>query len=535
MYSTLFRGATVVDGSGEPPFHADLAVVDGLIAEIAPTITASAKRIIDARGTVLAPGFIDIHGHSDMTLFTYPGLESKAFQGVTTEVTGNCGLGAFPVAEGRKEVLAEFLRLHDFLLPPDGLTWSDLAGYARRIDGQGLGIHLAPLVGHGALRIAAMGMDDRSPTTKELAMMSSLLETALLQGAWGISTGLIYPPGSYAATDELITLAKTVAGHHALYATHMRSESEGLFPALEEAITISRASGVRVQVSHLKALGSSNRGEGKRLLATLAKAVAAGVDIAADQYPYEASATTLTAVVPAWAHGGGVAALLDRLRNPELRGRLTEEIGREIEAREGASRIMVVGCRSAQNRGFSGKSLATVAVARGCSPAEAVLRLLGEEEGSVSAVFFSMAPEDVTAILADPLVAVGSDGHALHAADSAGEVTHPRSYGTFPRVLGRYVRDEKLLSLSAAIRKMTAIPAGRLGFTRRGMLLPGYAADLVLFDPVTIGDPATYRDPHRYATGVIHLLVDGRFVISDGALTGERPGRLLRKRSNHAS
>ncbi len=527
MYSILFRDATVVDGAGELPFRADVAVADGKIVEIAPGISATAERVIDAGGLVLAPGFIDIHSHSDMTLFTHPGLESKAFQGVTLEVTGNCGLGAFPVTRGKERELADFLRVHDFILPPDGLIWTDLAGYAQLIDSQTPGIHIAPLVGHGPLRIAAMGMDDRYPTVSELEAMNRLLETALLQGAWGMSTGLIYPPGSYAATDELVFLARTLARHNALYASHIRSEAEGLFPALKEAITIGRESGVRVQVSHLKALGSRNRGEGRKLLSTLVSARAAGVDIAADQYPYDASATTLTATVPAWAHAGGVTALLERLRDTGLRGRLVEEINREILAREGASGIMVGTCHSAQNRRLSGESLASVAARWECSPAEAVLRLLSEEEGAVGAVFFSMSSDDVAAILADPLVAVGSDGHGLHAVDAAGETTHPRSYGTFPRVLGKYVRDEKLLPLSSAIRKMTALPASRLGLTNRGMVRAGYAADLVLFDPVTIGDPADYREPHRYAVGVSHLVVAGRFVISDGALTGARPGRLL--------
>ena len=486
MNSCLFRGATVVDGTGEEPFRADVAIFDGRISEIAPIIHTAAERTIDADGLVLAPGFIDIHSHTDMTLFTHPGVESKAFQGVTVEVTGNCGLGAFPVAAGREEDLADFLRLHDFSLPPGGCTWSDFAGYAERIDRQGLGINVAPLVGHGALRIAAMGMDDRPPMAGERETMLSLLESALVQGAWGMSTGLIYPPGSYAATDELIDLARPRAAHASLYTGHIRSESEGLLPALDEAISIGRESGARVQVSHLKALGTSNRGKGKALLAYLAAARDSGVDISADQYPYEASATTLTAVIPTWAHAGGVAALLERLRNPELRGRLIDEIDRELSAREGATAIMVGACRSERNRSFSGQSLAAIAAIWGCTPAETVLRLLSEEDGAVGAIFYSMTAEDVAAILADPLVAVGSDGHGLHASESAGEATHPRSYGTFPRILGRYVREENLLPLSAAVRKMTAIPASRLGFIDRGMVRPGYAADMVLFDPATI-------------------------------------------------
>jgi N-acyl-D-amino-acid deacylase len=534
MYSALFRNATVVDGSGGLPFLADVAVVDGVIADIAPTLAEPAKLVVDAHGLVLAPGFIDIHGHSDMTLFTHPGLESKAFQGVTLEVIGNCGLGAFPVAAGRERELAAFLKVHDFSVPFDGVTWSDLEGYANRINARGLGIHLAPLVGHGALRIAAMGMENRSPTAEEVEMMRRLLETALLQGAWGMSTGLIYPPGSYADTLELIELARILTRHDALYASHIRSESEGLFPALNEAITIGRESGARVQVSHLKALGRSNRGKGKALLEILAAARESGLDIGADQYPYEASATTLTAVVPAWAHEGGVSSLMGRLRTPELQVRLIKDIDREIANREGADGIMVSGVRSRQNLQLSGKSLVEIANTWGCSPAGAVIRLLSEEEGCVGAVFFSMDETDVTAILSDHEVAVGSDGHGLHAELSASESTHPRSYGTFPRVLGSYVRENNHLTLTDAIRKMTAIPAGRLGMTNRGLVRPGYAADLVLFDPETIGDRADYADPHRYSQGVIHLLVDGKAVIRDGKSTGVRPGRLLRKGYDNA-
>jgi len=531
MYSYLFHGATLVDGSGAPPRQADVALAGSRIAAVAERIDGPAAIRVDAGGLVLAPGFIDIHSHTDGTLFRYPGAESKAFQGVTVEVTGNCGLGLFPVAPGRETELADYLRLHDFLLPDEPFAWNDFASYADRLDRLGPGLNLAPLVGHAPLRIAAMGMDDRPPTGAELERMCGLLAAALDQGAWGMSTGLIYPPGSYAATDELVTLARTLADHGVLYASHIRNEGDGLMGALEEAITIGRESGVRVQVSHLKALGSANRGRGPEALALLAGARAEGIDIGADQYPYDASSTTLSAVVPQWAHAGGVAALLHRLNDPALRPVLLEEIGREMAAREGADGIMITHCRSERNRPLSGLTLARIASAWGCPPEEAVIRLLLDEKGWVGAIFFSMAAEDVAAILADQLVSVGSDGHGLNAAETVGEATHPRSYGAFARVLGRFVRDESgSLSLAAAIHKMTGLPASRIGFTDRGLVRPGFAADLALFDPATIGDTADYADPHRYATGMVHLMVNGEPVMRNGALTGTRPGRVLRRK-----
>ena len=528
MYSCLFRDASLVDGSGTPPRRADVAVAGGRIVAVGPDLDGPAERVVDADGLVISPGFIDLHGHSDMTLFRHPLLESKAFQGVTTEVIGNCGLGLFPVRTGGERELADYLSIHDFCLPDEGVVWRDLAGYAARVERDGLGLNVAPLVGHAPLRIAATGLEDRPPTANELARMATLLTEALGQGGWGMSTGLIYPPGSYAATEELVALARILARHGALYASHIRSESEGMAAALDEAIAIGAGSGVRVQVSHLKAMGS-NRGRGRDLLERLAVARSGGVDIGADQYPYSASATTLTAVVPQWAHAGGVAALLARLADPALRPQLEGEIGREMARREGAAGIVVTGCRSPRNRELSGLTMAAIAERWGCPPEAAVLRLILEEEGNVGAIFFSMAEEDVATILSDPRVAVGSDGHAMNAAGDGAEATHPRSYGTFPRVLGHYVRDERLLPLATAIHKMTGLPASRLGFTDRGIIAPGYVADLVLFDPATITDRATYADPHRYATGITHSLVGGRPVIRDGRLTGDRPGRVLRK------
>jgi N-acyl-D-amino-acid deacylase len=496
---------------------------------VAPQIVDRAEKVIDADGLVLAPGFIDLHGHTDTTIFKTPDVSSKAFQGVTLEVVGNCGLGVFPVTDAAAGDLAEFLRLHEFHLPATGFLWHDFAGYAEAIERLGIGINLAPLVGHAPLRIAAMGMDDRKPSPAELERMQRYLAEALRQGAWGLSTGLIYPPGSFAGSGEIVALAKVLAAHDALYASHIRNEGDGVLAALAEAIAVGRESGVRVQVSHLKRLGKENWGRYGELLTALARAREAGIDVAADQYPYAASATTLAAVVPQWAQAGGVARMLERLKDRELTPRIIAEIGQAMAAREGAAGIVVAGCRSARNREFSGQSLAAIAGSLGCEPEAAVVRLLIEEQGAVGAIFYSMSEADVAGILADPLVAVGSDGHGLDAEADAGEATHPRSYGTFPRVLARYVREQKLLKLETAVRKMTSLPAARLGLQDRGLVLPGYVADLVLFDPATIEDLADYGHPHRYAKGVSHLLVNGEMVIEKGKPTGRRPGRVLRK------
>ena len=480
---------------------------------------------------MIAPGFIDIHGHTDATIFRNPAVASKAFQGVTVEVVGNCGLGVFPVAREHEPELADFLRMHAFFLPDTGFTWSDFAGYADRIDRDGAGIHLAPLVGHAPLRIAAMGMENRAPTASELDRMLQMLHDCLRQGAWGMSTGLIYPPGSFADTGEIVALARVLASRGALYASHIRNEGNGLFDSLDEAIAIGRESGARVQVSHLKALGRDNWGRSVKALEKMAAARKTGVDIAADQYPYAASATTLSALIPQWAQEGGVARMLQRLQDPELKQRLSAGIAVEITARDGAAGIMATNCVLPKNRDLDGRSVARIAEIWGCPPEEAVMRLMVEEGGSVGAIFFGMSEDDVAGIMADAQVAVGSDGHGLDTLYDAGEATHPRSYGTFPRVLGHYVRERKVLSMETAVQKMTSLPARRLGFVDRGLITPGFAADLVLFDPAAISDPADYRSPHRYAKGVVHLVVAGQFVIQDGKPTGNLPGRVLRKRS----
>jgi N-acyl-D-amino-acid deacylase len=398
------------------------------------------------------------------------------------------------------------------------------------LDRIGLGLNLAPLVAHGALRIAILGAENRTPSDKELESMKNLLTDTLEQGAWGLSTGLIYPPGSFAKTEELVAIAEIVAHYGAIYTSHIRGEGATLMEALDEAIRIGKESGVRVEVSHLKAMGKDNWGRSKDALLKLEKARQSGVDIAADQYPYEATSTSLTALVPPWAHVGGVDELLKRLASPETKERLQAEILREMNRRGGPSRIVIAEIGSAKNMELSGKNISQIAELWQCTPEIAVMRLLREEKAAVGAVYFSLSEEDVTAILSSDQVSVGSDGTGMNAEEDSGKSTHPRSYGTFPRILGLYAREKGILSMSKAIHKMTGLVAKRVDLKNRGLIKPGFIADLVLFDPLTIQDRSTFDHPHQYATGVVYTWVNGRLTVREGNITGDTPGKVLRKR-----
>jgi N-acyl-D-amino-acid deacylase len=536
MSSFLIRGAQVTDGSSREPFRGDIAVENELITEVLPSIKGGGKVVIEADGLVAAPGFIDIHSHTDLSIFKHPLAESKALQGVTTEVVGNCGIGAFPVNDERRAILIDYLKMHEFHLPSDGLSWNNFTQFADQLDCIGLGLNLVPLVAHGALRIAVLGAEDRIPGDEELRGMKNLLGDSLEQGAWGLSTGLIYPPGSFAKTEELVDLAKVATRYGTLYASHVRGEGATLMEALSEAIRVGKKSGVRVEVSHLKALGKDNWGRAKEVLLKLEKARQGGVDIAADQYPYEATSTSLTALVPPWAHAGGVGELLKKLASPETAERLRTAILHEIDQRGGPSRILIAGIGSVKNIGLSGKNVGQIAEIWNCPPEIVVMRLLLEEKAAVGAVYFTLSDEDVVVILSSDEVAVGSDGMGMNAEEDFRKSTHPRSYGTFPRVLGVYVREKGILSMAEAIHKMTGLAASRVGLRNRGLIKPGFIADLVLFDPLTIQDRSTYDHPHQYAIGVVYTWVNGCPIVREGVIAGNTPGRVLRKReaSSHS-
>jgi N-acyl-D-amino-acid deacylase len=528
MHELLIRGGRVVDGTGAAALTGDVAVGGGVIREVGPLGRPAARRVVDADGAVVAPGFIDLHTHSDFTLPRFPRAPAMTRQGVTTQVLGNCGFSPFPTAAATAALLRAASAFLDAGLDWD---WSDLDGYARRLAGLPLACNLALLVGHGSVRVAAMGFDDRAPTPAELDAMRELVAVAMRQGAFGLSSGLIYAPGSFAQTAELAELATVAAAHGGFYASHIRDESAGLLDAMGEAIEIGRRAGAGVQLSHHKAMGRANWGRVRDSLALLERAHSS-LDVLADQYPYTAASTTLLSLLPGWAVAGGVPAIRERLGDPAVRRRLVEDLGRRErgELRPGERQlepasVVIADAPAGSMERHRGGSLAEAARAEGTSAGELVLRLLDEAPAGVPIVWHGMDEADVRAVLAHPLVAVASDGWTLDPA--LGGVPHPRSYGTFVRVVGRYVR-AGVLPLEAAVRKMTSLPARRLGLAERGTVAAGMAADLVVFDPDRVVDRATYQRPHAFCDGVSHVVVNGRLVIDGGDDTGVPAGRVLR-------
>ncbi len=536
MFDLLFRNARVVDGTGNPCFWGDVGVEGDRIARVGDLAGASGRRVVDAGGLALAPGFIDLHTHSDFTLPVFPRAQAMVRQGVTTQLVGNCGFSPFPVARDRLDLLRTYSAFVDA-----GLTWnwSDAAGYTEHLESLPLACNVALQVGHGAVRIAAMGFDDRAPTSAELARMEQLVAEACEQGVYGFSSGLIYVPGSYAQTDELIALARVAARFGVFYSSHIRGEGDTLLAAVEEALTVGRAAGVPVQLSHHKALGKRNWGRVEISLGMIDRARSEGQDVLADQYPYTAGSTTLAAVLPKWAMEGGVEAMRRRLADPGTRARIHDELTsaqpappagapRANVAREfDPETIMISAIPEGPNKRYEGMMLTEIAAARGVEVADAALGLLQQEGGRVQMIAFAMSEDDVRRVMRHPAVAIASDGWTLD--PSAGGRPHPRSYGTYARVLGRYVREERVLSLEEAVRKMTSLPAQRLRRFDLGLIRPACAADLVVFDPDLITDVATFKDPHRFCDGVTHVVVHGQVAVEHGQDTGARAGRVVKR------
>lgn len=506
VYSVILSGGTVHDGLGSPPVVADVGLIGDRIAAIGDLSAGPAAIRIDARGLAIAPGFIDIHSHGD-------GDEAET-----------SSLGRRPLAEN-------YLRqgVTTFFGGQDGSSPIDLASFLAYFDAVRPAVHVGMFVGHGSIRAAVMGEDDRPPTSAELARMQAVVVQAMEGGAFGLSSGLEYTPGAFAETDELIALARATAPFGGVYISHVREEGGRLMESVDEVIRIAREAGVPGQLTHHKIIGKGRWGGTTRSLAAAAAARAAGVDISLDVYPYTASSTDLTILFPTWAKDGGFEALRQRLAAPETRQRIRDDVIRHIEAERGGDPSTIVAVRCAFDPELSGLSLADMARRQGLDPTVPVaadLAISLVERGSCQGVFHSMSEEDVQRVMRDEASMIASDGGIpAYGVD----MPHPRGYGTFARVLGRYVRELGILSLPVAIRKMTSAPAFRLGLADRGVLREGAVADLVVFDPATITDHATFSEPHRYATGVRHVFVAGAWALRDGEPTGIRAGRALRK------
>lgn len=520
----LVRGAIVHDGGGGPGYTADILIVGDRIARVDTSGAGHGRRVLDADGLVAAPGFVDIHSHSDYHLLLAPQAESSVRQGVTLEIGGNCGYAPAPIWGAWQAERAEEYRAAYGLTCPGGT----LEEYFAALESARPAVNYGQLIGHNTLRASATGGAARPVTPEELSAMLDAARRAMRAGALGLSTGLAYPPACYADVAELVALARAVRAEGGLLAAHVRSEGDALLEALDEILGVARAAAIPLQVSHLKTMHEWNWNKLDAALAMIEAARAAGVDVTADRYPYTAAQTGLDAVLPRWAVEGTRGERLARLADPALRPRLLATLA----ARPAVTwqRIVIAEVREAAHRRHQGRTVAEAAAAEGTRPEAFVLDLLAADGGQVGATYHAMSPANLDRILSRDWVMIGSDSGCRAVGDPLGRgIPHPRTFGTFVRTLGPLVRESRLFGLETAVRKLTGDPCGRLGLVDRGRLAPGFHADVVLFDPTRVRDAATYDDPWRFAEGVHWVLVNGQPAVEHGALTGARPGRVVRR------
>jgi N-acyl-D-amino-acid deacylase len=519
-YDTIIRGGTIYDGSGGAPYRGDVAIKGDSIAAMAPHIPGRGRTEIDASGLAVAPGFINMLSWAAEPLIRDGRAQSDVRQGVTLEVMGEgWSMGPFSPAQ-KAEAEAEQTTIR---YP---VTWTTLGQFLEFLERKGVGVNIASMVGASTIRVHELGRNDVDPTPEQLARMRALVRQAMDEGAMGVGSSLIYVPAVYAETDELAALASEAGRCGGMYISHMRSESSGLLQAIDELVDISRRSGARAEIYHLKVVGRSNWPLMDSALARIEAARAAGVPVTADMYLYTASGTGLDSTLPVWVREGGLPAMLARLRQPELRARVVAEM-------RGSSRdwstVQPVGFANPALRPYAGKRLPEIAALRGLSVQETAVDLIVEDKSGVGTIFHSISEENLRKVLARPWVSFGSDAAAIAAEPPfTDKEVHPRTYGNFARLLGRYVRDEKALPLAEAVRRLTSLPADNLRIADRGRLRPGFHADLAIFDPATIADRATYEAGHRYAVGMRHVFVNGVAVLRDGEPTRATPGRFVR-------
>jgi N-acyl-D-amino-acid deacylase len=529
-FDLVITNGHIIDGTGSPWYSGDVGIRDGRIAAIGNLSAAARKRTVDAKGKVVAPGFIDMLGQSETTILVDPRLPSKIYQGITTEITGEGGSAA-PLNDAI--IAADRASYEHYKINPD---WRTFRQYFSRLEKQGMGINLASYVGATQVRRMVLGDADVQPTPEQLEKMKALVRDAMRDGAVGVSTSLEYAPAPYAKTKEIIALASEASKLGGIYATHMRSEGDAVLESIDEAVRIGREAHIPVEIWHFKVAGKANFGRMPQLIARVNKARADGSDVSADTYAYTAWSNSMSAFVPPWAHDGGDAKLIERLKDPATRARIRKDMqtpskdwDNEWDEISGPQDVMITAVQNPALKKFQGKRLTDVAKASNKDPMDALFDLLIEDKAFTECAVFGMSEPDVALALEQPWVSVDNDSPGTSPEGLLGEEhPHPRAYGTFPRILRKYVREEKKLTLEEAIRKFSALPAQRMRLTDRGVLKLGMWADVVVFNPETVRDVATFDDPNRLSEGMEYVLINGVPVIEHGKMTGALPGKVLR-------
>jgi N-acyl-D-amino-acid deacylase len=529
-FDLVLTNGHIIDGTGSPWYSGDLGIREGKIAAIGNLVNAPRKRTIDVQGQVVAPGFVDMLGQSEMTILVDPRLPSKIYQGITTEITGE-GNSAAPLNDAI--IQADVASYQHLKITPD---WRTMRQYFARLEKQGMGINLASYVGATQVRRMILRDENKAPTPDQLNQMKALVRDAMHDGAVGLSTSLEYAPAPYAKTDELIALAAEASKFGGIYATHMRNESDSVLQAIDEALRIGREAHIPVEIWHLKVAGKANWGRMPEVVAKISSARAQGMDVAADTYAYPAWFNSFSAFIPQWAHDGGDAKLIQRLQDPAMRARIRKDMmtrstewDNEWQEIPGPEAVMIGVVQNPKLVPLQGKTLADVAKLWNKDPIDALFDLLIEDKAFTEVAVFGMSEPDVVLALQQPWVSVDNDSSGTSPEGLLGqEHPHPRAYGTFPRILRKYVREEKKLALEDAIRKFTSLAAQRMRLTDRGVLKEGMWADVVVFDPATIRDLATFENPNQLSQGMNYVLVNGVPVIEQGKMTGALPGKVLR-------
>jgi len=537
MCDLLIKNGHVVDGSGSPAYMSDISIKNGKIDRIGTLLDINCDKVIDASNQIVCPGFIDIHSHTDATITINPKAESKIRQGITTEIVGNCGMSAAPLTTAFLSEVRDHLTVNSDYGKADeiGKSWITFEEYIKFLNELSLGINIMPMVGFGTLRSAVMGLKNGPPTKDEMRGMEELLEKSLEEGAAGMSTGLEYIPDSHSHVDELIQLCRVIKRQNKLYASHIRGESHNLFPAIEEAIRSGEASGCQVEISHLKLGGKSNWGKTDQLFDLLERAISRGVRLSWDQYPYIAWGTGLVDYIPRWVIQDGPQKMITYLSDNSTRKKIRLEINKAIKMGIHAyntapwENVQIAMVKSPEYKSIEGKRIDEISKELNIDPLDFVFDLLIEERGAVKTLVFCMDEEDIKTIMKHPHTIIASDGRAVA---TYGELNkgsiHPRYYGAFPRVLGKYVRDKKVLSLETAIKKMTSMPAKIMRLDNRGILAPNKVADITIFDPKTVCDVATFENPHQYSKGIERVIISGEVIIDQGNHTNKMVGQIVK-------